>query len=117
MGFTEAIKSVLSKYAIFSGRARRSEFWYFFLFKILVMAVLSVLIAAVRSLAFLEVVFELAVLIPSLAVFWRRMHDIGKSGWWILLALIPIVGEIIHLIWLCTDSNPGDNEYGPNPKH
>lgn len=118
MSFTEAIKSVFSQYAGFSGRARRSEYWYFILFNMIAPAILSGLAAATGSTIFniLSGIYGLAVLIPGLAVTVRRLHDIGKSGWWILLGLIPCIGEIILLIWTVKDSDPGENQYGPNPK-
>ena len=70
----------------------------------------------VPALVYLAYLWSLAVFIPSLAVSVRRLHDIGRSGWWLLLSLIPLVGAIILIIWYCTDSQPGANQYGPNPK-
>ena len=117
MSFAEAVKSVFSKYATFSGRARRSEYWYFVLLTIIVSAVLSVLGAVIGNIASLiSGIWGLAILVPTLAVTWRRLHDIGKGGIWILIALVPLVGEIILLVFLCKDSQPGENQYGPNPK-
>ncbi len=122
MTFTEAIQSVFSKYAVFEGRARRSEYWYFVLFTMLVNVVLNIGTSLVGGSHFAWVftgasgLFSLATLIPGLAVSWRRLHDIGKSGAWYLLVLIPLVGSIILLIWCCQDSQPGSNMYGPNPK-
>lgn len=122
MSFSEAIQSVFSKYATFSGRARRSEYWYFVLFNLVISAALSIGVNLTANSSFNWVLtgasglFSLAVLIPGLAVAWRRLHDIGKSGAWYLLNLIPLVGSIILLVWCCQDSQPGDNMYGPNPK-
>ena len=119
MKFQEAIQTVFSKYATFSGRARRSEFWYFFLFNVIVTSVVGYIGKAIGGQNLeniLTSVWGLAILVPSLAVSWRRLHDIGKSGLWALLDLIPIVGWIILLIWECKDSQPGENQYGPNPK-
>ena len=122
MTFQEAINSVFSNYANFNGRARRSEYWYFTLFNLIVSMVLSVLMRLTAgSVIFnlfriIEVVFSLAILIPGLAVAWRRLHDTGRSGAWYLLILIPIVGAIILIVWFCQDSQPGVNEYGPSPK-
>lgn len=118
MGFGEAVQSVFSKYATFSGRARRSEYWYFVLLQVIVTAVLNGLYSATESVAFsaILVLFDLALLVPSLAVFWRRMHDIGRSGAYYFLGLIPLVGWILLLVWMCQDSQPGANQYGPNPK-
>ena len=118
MGFGEAVQSVFSKYATFSGRARRSEYWYFVLLQVIVSAVLNGLYSATESGAFsvILVLFDLALLVPSLAVCWRRLHDIGRSGAYYFLGLIPLVGAIILLVWECQESQPGANQYGPNPK-
>ena len=101
---------VLKKYAVFEGRARRAEFWTFALVNFIVSLVLH-LIAGL-----LGAVYGLAVLLPSLAVGARRLHDIGKSGWWLLISLIPIVGFFVLLYFFVQDSQPGSNEHGPNPK-
>lgn len=117
MSFGEAIQSVFSKYATFSGRARRSEYWYFVLLTLIVSFVTGLLSEFLgRFGAMLTGLWELAILIPSLAVVWRRLHDIGKSGAWYFIFLVPLVGWIILLVFLCRDSQPGDNQYGPNPK-
>ena len=118
MGFGEAVQSVFSKYATFSGRARRSEYWYFVLLQVIVTAVLNGLYSATESVAFsaILVLFDLALLVPCLAVCWRRLHDIGKSGGYYFFVLIPLVGWILLLVWMCQDSQPGANQYGPNPK-
>ena len=101
-GFEWFVKAV-KQYVDFSGRARRKEYWYFTLFY-LIFGIVTCYIGF------------LALLLPSLAVGVRRLHDIGKSGWFLLLALIPIVGSIILIVWLCEDSQPGVNEWGVNPK-
>ena len=123
MEFKEAILHVLNNYANFNGRARRSEYWYWTLAVTLVSCALTFLIRLSGDsgilhglLTGIESLFSLAVLVPGLAVCWRRLHDIGKSGanwFWIFL---PIVGIIMLLVWYCQDSQPGDNQYGPNPK-
>jgi len=108
---------VMKKYAVFSGRARRKEYWMFFLCNMLISIALSaVTITAGYLLGVGEMISDaangiyfLAVLIPSIAVGVRRMHDIGRSGWWILC-------PIVNLIFLFINSQPGRNEYGPNPK-
>ena len=116
MSFGEAIQSVFSQYAVFSGRARRSEYWYFVLLTLIVSFVTGLLSEFLgRFGAMLTGLWELAILIPSLAVVWRRLHDIGKSGGWYFIFLVPLVGWIILLVFLCRDSQPGDNQYGPNP--
>lgn len=130
MGFIDAIKNVFSHYADFNGRARRSEYWYFTLFNIIVSSALS---GIGRFLAYLlpltsefqqdiiaeslSVIWSIAILIPSIALVVRRLHDIGKSGWSYLVILIPIVGFFIILVWVCTDSDRGMNEYGDSPKY
>ncbi|MFN2547855.1 MAG: DUF805 domain-containing protein [Myxococcales bacterium] len=107
---------VLKKYADFSGRARRRDYWMFVLINFLIACALGVLGMMFRGAAVLSWLYSLAVLVPSLAVAVRRMHDIGKSGWWLLIGFIPLVGAIILLVWACTDGERGDNEYGPDPK-
>lgn len=101
----------LKKYAVFEGRATRSEYWYFFLFNLVISIIIGLL--DVPALGFL---YSLAVLIPSLAVGVRRLHDVGKSGWWLLIGLIPVVGWIVLIIFAVTDSQSGTNQYGPNLK-
>ena len=117
MNFGEAIQSVFTKYVDFKGRARRSEFWYFYFFTMLVNFVIS-FISRVSDKAgmVISIIFALAILLPSLAVAIRRLHDIGKSGWYLLIGLIPFVGEIILIVWWAKDSQPEANQYGPNPK-
>lgn len=116
MSFVDAIKSVLSQYANFSGRARRSEYWYFALASGVISMILGALAQQFSIFSILSGVFSLAIICPSLAVIVRRLHDIGKSGWYYLFILIPLAGPIILLVWFCKDSEPGDNMYGPNPK-
>lgn len=116
MSFVDAVKSVFSQYAGFSGRARRSEYWFFCLFNIIVSGILGVLGTAIPILSTVSLLYSLAIFLPSLAVCIRRLHDIGKSGWFYLFAFIPLVGSIILIIWFCKDSEPGANQWGPNPK-
>lgn len=108
------------RYADFSGRSRRKEYWYFTLFNILTFTLcLSLdlaMISSGSSMAIFSMTYSLASLIPGLAVTIRRLHDIGKSGWNLLLGLIPLVGAIILLIYYTTDSQPTTNRYGFNPK-
>lgn len=119
MSFTEAIRSVFQKYVTFGGRARRSEYWWFFLFNSLVSSALSYLVRMTDGSAFMEglsALFSLAVFLPGLAVAWRRLHDVGKSGanwFWIFL---PIVGWILLLVWLARPGQAGPNRYGLDPK-
>lgn len=109
--------SVLKKYAVFSGRSQRAEYWYFALFNIIIFVVLGIISVVVGDDSrILGMLYSLAVFIPGLAVSVRRLHDIGKSGWMLLISLIPLIGAVWLLVLMVTDSNPGDNEYGPNPK-
>ncbi len=115
-------KRVISKYAVFSGRARRREYWIFLLLN----AVFSALAGTVDDMLGLRsatyyvgpvlVVYDLFVLIPSIAVSVRRMHDIGRSGAWILISLIPILGWIWYIVLSIRSGDEGSNEYGPDPK-
>ena len=112
VGFLEAVALFFSRYADFKGRSRRSEYWWVMLFNVIVSVVLVLL---PDSLAFLSSLWSLAILVPSLAICIRRLHDVGKSGWWYLFILIPLVGGIILLVQFCKDSTE-DNPWGPNPK-
>ncbi|MDC0761036.1 MULTISPECIES: DUF805 domain-containing protein [Brevibacillus] len=107
--------SVLKKYVAFEGRARRQEYWMFTLFNIIVSMVIALVDYLIGTGSILGMIYSLAVLLPSLSVTARRLHDTGKSGWWILLSFIPLIGAIVLLIFLCKDSE-GDNKYGANPK-
>lgn len=105
----------LQNYANFSGRARRSEYWFFVLFNVL-FSIAAFILDMITGIGIIGGLYALAMLIPGLAVAVRRLHDIGKSGWMYLIVLIPIVGGIWLLVLLFLDSQPGDNKYGPNPK-
>jgi uncharacterized membrane protein YhaH (DUF805 family) len=112
---------VLRKYAVFSGRARRREYWMFFLFNILIAIALGIIEGAFSfdsedSRSTFGTLYGLAILIPSLAVGVRRLHDTARSGWWMLICLIPIIGAIVLLVFMVQDSQSTDNQYGPNPK-
>jgi uncharacterized membrane protein YhaH (DUF805 family) len=121
MEFRSAVASFFAQYATFSGRARRSEFWWTQLFLLLVAIVTSILDSAlfgveVGEFGLFGIVSTLGLIVPSLAVTWRRLHDIGKSGGFFFLALIPLVGVIILIVWLVKDSDPEVNAFGSNPK-
>ncbi len=117
MNFVESIKFGFSNYVNFKGRSRRSGFWYWVLFTNLLSLVLSVLFGSNDSFyAGLTTLVGLALLLPSLGYSIRRLHDINKSGWFLLFMLIPLVGWIFLLVWYVKDSDPGDNRFGPNPK-
>ena len=107
---------VLKNYVGFEGRARRTEYWMFVLFNIIASIILSILEWIVGLPAVLSTLYSLAVLLPSLAVTFRRLHDTGRSGWWVLIGLVPFIGAIVLIVFMCLDSEPGDNQYGPNPK-
>ncbi len=115
MTFIEAIQSAFSKYAEFNGRARRSELWWFLLFNLLVGLAAGVIDAVLRT-PVLGALVSLGFLLPGLAVQVRRLHDLGKSGWWLLLSFIPIVGFIILIVWWCRDGEVGGNRFGADPK-
>lgn len=108
---------VMRKYAVFSGRARRKEYWMFFLFNFivafalgLVLGIIGVVLGMGAKLGNIaSPIYGLAVLVPGIAVAVRRMHDVGRSGWWVL---VPVA----NIVFLFLDSQPGENEYGPNPK-
>ena len=110
----------LKKYAVFSGRSQRSEYWFFVLFYLIIYIVLAVLDGLVfksgSQIGILSGVFSLAMIVPSLAVAARRLHDTDRSGWWQLLVLIPLIGVIVLIVFLAQDSKPGENKYGPSPK-
>ena len=113
---------VLKKYAVFTGRARRKEYWYFFLFNIIISIVLGVIDGVIGSsspeagMGIMGGIYTLAVLIPNIAVTVRRLHDTDRSGWWLLIAFIPLIGVIVLLAFVGLDSKPGQNQYGANPK-
>ena len=122
MDFMTAVRTCLSKYVDFSGRARRSEYWYFALFNFLVGIVTNILDAILgtgydgaTSGGLVNSLVALALFLPGLAVAVRRLHDTGRSGWGILLVFAIIVGWIVLLDWFVSDSK-ADDQYGPNPK-
>jgi uncharacterized membrane protein YhaH (DUF805 family) len=111
--------AALKKYAVFSGRARRSEYWYFALFYLLIYIALAVadnVMNAGASFGLLSGIFSLAMLIPSLSVGVRRLHDTDRSGWWLLIALVPVLGAIALIAFAVQDSQPGENRFGLSPK-
>ncbi|GAB1040654.1 MULTISPECIES: DUF805 domain-containing protein [Shewanella] len=105
----------IKKYADFTGRARRTEYWMFTLFYIIFSLVVSAIDYALGTTV-LGLIYSLGLLLPSIAVAARRLHDTDRSGWWQLLALIPIIGWIVLLVFYCQDSEVGDNRFGSNPK-
>lgn len=133
MSLGESLTSVFNKYATFTGRARRSEYWWFtvcyyalgFIFNIAQLGMYVQLISGEMSynepsytiMLMVSVIIGLGLFLPALAVTVRRLHDIGKSGWNLLWSLIPIVGVIIVLVWMCQDSDVVTNKYGESPKY
>lgn len=115
MGFSEAIKSVFSQYASITGRASRSEYWYFQLFLILTMFVLYIIMLAVPLFSIISILFTIGTFIPSLTVSFRRLHDKDKSAWWYLIGLIPVVGALLLLYWFVTKGTEGPNQFGDDP--
>jgi len=113
---------VLKKYAVFHGRARRKEYWYFILLSSIISTLLTIVdsltgtFSAESEVGLLGGIYLLATLVPSLAVTVRRLHDTNRSGWWILLGLVPLVGVIILIVFLALDGSPQLNDYGTNPK-
>jgi len=116
VSFTDGVQTALiSKYVDFSGRARRSEYWWFALFNFLAGLIASVIDLALDT-RIVEYVVTLGLFLPSLSVAARRLHDVGRTAWWLLLMLVPFLGWIALLIFWVMDSEPGDNRFGPNPK-
>ena len=113
---------VLKKYTDFNGRARRKEYWFFVLFYFIIYTILTIVDIVIgvynteSSIGILSGVYILALIIPFYAVMIRRLHDTGKSGWWSLLGIIPLI-NLILLIFFVQDSQTGENQYGPNPKY
>ena len=130
MGLVEAVKSVFGNYATFSGRARRSEYWFFYLFNLIAVFVFMIVASIIGAIFgggkgaagglavgyVLYILYGLAAFIPSLAVAVRRLHDTNRSGWNLLWCLLPFVGGIVVLVFMVMDSTPGENQYGANPK-
>lgn len=114
--------AVIKKYFVFNGRARRKEYWYFFLFNLLIAYAFSLAdmftgtIDPDTGYGILSGFYSLAIFIPSIAVGVRRLHDTNRSGWWLLIVLIPIIGAITLLVFCALDSDPNENQYGINPK-
>jgi uncharacterized membrane protein YhaH (DUF805 family) len=120
MGFQDAVRICFSKYATFSGRARRAEYWYFVLFGFLGSAIAGILDAALFGMTAPDVtllggIFSLVTLLPGLSVMVRRLHDTGRSGWWFWIILIPLIGLLVLLWFLITPGDEGTNDYGPDP--
>lgn len=107
---------VLKKYVTFSGRARRTEYWMFVLFSVIASIILQVLDGVLGLTPMLAGIYSLAVLLPTLAVAIRRLHDTNRSGWWLLLAFIPLIGIIALIVFFCLEGEKNDNRFGLDPK-
>jgi uncharacterized membrane protein YhaH (DUF805 family) len=113
---------VLKQYLVFEGRARRKEYWFFILFNILIGIGLAIIDNMTGTLnpetgtGLLSGIYSLAVLIPTIAVAIRRLHDTDRSGWWLLLAFVPLIGGLVLLVFFVLDGTPGSNRFGPSPK-
>jgi uncharacterized membrane protein YhaH (DUF805 family) len=114
MNMQEAVQSVLSQYANFNGRARRSEYWFWVLATVIV-SIIAGIIDAIIGVQILQWIVVVATIVPNLAVGARRLHDTDKSGWLQLIGIIPLIGWIVLIVFYAMDSGP-DNKYGPNPK-
>ena len=110
VGMVEATRLFFTRYTDFQGRSRRSEYWWAYLSILILTTIATVIHGGLAT------IFQLVTIVPSIAIAVRRLHDIGKSGWWYLILCIPAVGVILMLVWMCTDST-ADNQWGPNPKH
>lgn len=122
MGPTQAVQTVFSKYATFSGRARRSEYWWFVAFSVLLLVIAAVIDNAAglhfkdQAIGWAYSIVALLLFIPSIAVTIRRLHDTGRSGWWWFLSLLCGIGAIILFVFCLLEGTSGPNEYGPDPK-
>ncbi|MCA8067573.1 DUF805 domain-containing protein [Burkholderia sp. AU31624] len=122
MNFSEAVRAVLNKYATFEGRARRAEYWYFVLLTTVLSIAAQIIGVAGRDGGLITLLLlgvlalvSLALIIPGIAVSVRRLHDTGRSGWFLLLGLIPVVGGILLLVWTCSRGTEGPNRFGADP--
>jgi uncharacterized membrane protein YhaH (DUF805 family) len=120
MTLQDAVRVCLTKYADFSGRARRSEYWWFVVFTAVASTVAGVLDALIGTqfggTGVVQVLVALALLAPGLAVSVRRLHDVGQTGWWVLLLLIPVLGALVLIVAFYIRDSAPDNHYGPSPK-
>ena len=113
---------VLKKYTVFNGRSQRKEYWYFFLFNIIAFILFTFIDAAIGTFntetgtGIISTIYMLAVILPYFGVGIRRLHDTNRTGWWLLLGIIPIIGPIVLIVFFCLDSDSDKNKYGENPK-
>jgi uncharacterized membrane protein YhaH (DUF805 family) len=114
MGFTDAIRDGLSKYATFDGRSSRAAYWWFYLFVVLVFIAVLIIDAVLKTGGILYLLAVLALLLPNIAVTVRRLHDTGRSGWWFLISFVPLIGFIVMLVFTLQRSD-GPNRWGERP--
>ncbi len=114
MSFAESVSYCLSNYFTFSGRGSRSEFWWFTL-AMLLASIAAAVVDAVTGYSFAEAVVSLGTIVPAVAATARRLHDTDRSGWWMLIAIIPLVGAVLLIVWEASAGTPGPNRYGPPP--
>ena len=107
--------AVLKKYAVFTGRASRTEYWMFFLFNLIIAIAIGIIEGLVGSPGVIGMIYSLAVLIPGIAVGVRRLHDTDRTGWWLLISLVPLIGLIVLIVFFVQASTEGENQYGPSP--
>lgn len=120
LSFGEAVNKALAQnYCNFSGRASRSEYWWYALFTMILGVVIGFVLgifgAGSTAVSVIQGLVSLALLLPGLGLCVRRLHDISKSGWWIFISLVPLLGAILLIIWFCKPSDAGMNQYGPEP--
>lgn len=111
----EHFTAAVQQYINFEGRNTRTQYWMFILFY-MIFYVVCAIVGKVIGTTLIALLYSLALLLPSIAAATRRLHDTGRSGWWQLIALIPLLGAIVLIVFLAQDTTPGDNQYGPNPK-
>ncbi|TVQ71104.1 MAG: DUF805 domain-containing protein [Balneolaceae bacterium] len=107
---------VLKQYAVFGGRSRRTEFWSFVLFHLIILIVLRIIDGFAGTSVMISTIYVLGVLLPMIAVSVRRLHDTDRSGWWLLAVFFPFLGVIVLLLFMAQDSDPKSNQYGSCPK-
>ncbi len=110
-----SFKAVVTNYVGFTGRASRGEFWWYYLAYIIIYIILTIVEGLIGLALVLTGLYTLALLLPTLAVSFRRLHDTGRSAWWLLIAFVPIVGFIVLIYFYIQPSQDGDNEHGPKP--
>ena len=115
MSFADAARDGLSKYVTFTGRSSRAAYWWFYLFGLLVLVAAYIIDLVIGTGFIFYALAALALVLPNLAVLVRRLHDTGRSGWWLLIGLVPLIGVIVLIYFFVQDSE-NDNQYGPYPK-